>query len=151
MQIPQFPQYEEKIVMLVIPDSQYTCGILIQIGTQVIWKVMCMVNEQNFNKLSEAWRNTYVSTVMAGQLALSETAKNVFDLPTVRGPINTTKEVILSPFEMQTMPGSSKVMGHIKQVHVIIDPREQGFSNELVTTSTYFDLKPSSSRVKICL
>ena len=63
--------------MLVIPDSKYTYGILIQIGTQVIWMVMWMVNEQNINKLSEAWRNTYVNMVMAGQLTLGETAKDI--------------------------------------------------------------------------
>ena len=40
LQIPQFPQYEETLLMLVIPDSQYTYGIPIQIGTQVIQKVM---------------------------------------------------------------------------------------------------------------
>ena len=40
LQIPQFPQYEEMILMLVISDSQYTNGILIQIGTQLIQKVM---------------------------------------------------------------------------------------------------------------
>ena len=38
--IPQFPQYEEMILVLVILDSQYTYGISIQIGAWVIWKVM---------------------------------------------------------------------------------------------------------------
>ena len=68
--IPQFLQYEEMILILVIPNSQYTIGITIQIDTQVIQKVMHMVNEQNIKKLSEVWRNTYVSTVMGGQLTL---------------------------------------------------------------------------------
>ena len=71
--------------MLVILESWYTYRILIQIGTWVIWKVMQIVNEQNFSELTEAWRNTYVSTVSAGQLAFSETTKNVFNLSTVRG------------------------------------------------------------------
>ena len=84
--------------------------------------------------LNEAWRNTYVSTVMAGQLALGEVVKNVFDLSTVMGLITTKKEVIKSPFEMQTMPGISKVTGHIKWVDIITEPREQGFSNEVVAT-----------------
>ena len=110
-----------------------------------------MLNEQNFNELMEAWRNTYVSTVTAGQLALSKTAENIFNLSTVRGPIITFKEVILSPFEMQTVPGVSKVMGHVEWVPVIAEPKEHGFSNEVDATSTYSDLKPSSSRVKICL
>ena len=82
--------------MLVILDSQYTYGIMVQIGTHVIWKVLQMMNEQNFNKLSKAWRNTYVSTDTAGQLALDKNAENVFDLSTVRGLVTTPKEVILS-------------------------------------------------------
>ena len=52
--------------MLVILDSPYTYGIPIQIGTQVIQKVVQIVNEQNFNELMEAWRNTYVSTIKVG-------------------------------------------------------------------------------------
>ena len=65
--------------------------------------------------------------------------------------ITTPKEVILSPFEMQTMPGFNKVMGHVKPVHVITEPRQQALSNKVVATSMYNDLKPGSSRVKICL
>ena len=110
-----------------------------------------MVNEQNFNKLTEAWRNTYVSMVTAGQLALGKTADNVFNLLTVKGLIITSKEVILSLFEMQTVPGVSKVTVYIKWVHIIAEPRGQGFSTEVVATSMYSNLKPSSSRVKICL
>ena len=86
-----------------------------------------------------------------GQLALSETAKNVFNLSTVKGPIITSKEVTQFPFEMQTVSSVSKVIGHIRWVHVIAEPREQGFSNEVVATSIYSDLKSSSSRVRICL
>ena len=52
---------------------------------------------------------------------------------------------------MQTMPGVSKVTGHIKWVHVIAELREQGFSNKAVATSMHSDLKPSCSRVKMCL
>ena len=74
--------------MLFVLDSWYTFGVLIQIGTQVIWKVMQMVNEQNFNKLGEAWRNRCVSTVTAGQLALGKTAKNVFDFFHCQGDDN---------------------------------------------------------------
>ena len=61
---------------------------------------MQMVNEQNFNELSEAWRNTYVSTITAGQLAFGKPIKNVIDLSTVKGPLTTHMEVTLSPFEM---------------------------------------------------
>ena len=62
--------------------------------------------------------------------------------------ITTSQEVTLAPFEMQNVAGVSKVTGHIKWVHVIEEPKEQGFSNEVVTTSTYGNLKPGSSRVK---
>ena len=112
---------------------------------------MQMVNEQNFNKLTVAWRNKYVSIVTAGHLVLSKTRENVFTLSTVKGLIITSKEVTLSPFETQTVPGVSRVTGHVKQVHVIAEPREQGFSSEVVTTSMYSDLKPGSSRFTICL
>ena len=67
-------------------------------------------------------------------LAPSKTTDNVFNLSTVKGLIITSKEINLSFFEMQTIPGVSKVMGHVKWVHVIEEPQEQGFSNEVVAT-----------------
>ena len=102
-----------------------------------------MVNKENSNELTEAWRNTYMSTVTAGHLVFSETAVNVFNVSTVRGLILTSKEVTLSPFEMQTVPGVSKVTGHIKGVHVIAELRKQGFSNEVVANSTTLTLNPA--------
>ena len=69
---------------------------------------------RTLTNLTEAWRNTYISTATAGQLALSETVKNVFNLSTVKGPILPLRKVTLSPFEMQTVPGFSKVTGHVK-------------------------------------
>ena len=112
---------------------------------------MQMVNELNFNELMEVWRNTYVGMITAGQLVLSEPAEDIFNLTVVNGLITTSKEVTLSPFKIQTVTGVSKVTDHIKWVHVIAEPKEQGFSNEVVATSTYGDLKPGSSRVKIYL
>ena len=112
--IPQFPQYEETIIMLVILDSKKTYGIPVQIGNWVIWKVMQMVNEQNFNELMEASRNTYISTVTMGQLPLGETTRNVFNLSIVKGPIITSMEVSLCPFEMQIVSSVSKVIGHVR-------------------------------------
>ena len=62
---------------------------------------MGMVNEQNFNKLTETWRmvTETVRMVTVGQLALSETTvKNVFNLSNVKGLIITSKEVTLYLF-----------------------------------------------------
>ena len=79
---------------------------------------------------------------MVGQLALNETADNVFNLSTMKGLIITSKEVTLFPFETWTVSSVSKVTGHVRRVHVIAEPREQALSNEVVATSTYGDLKP---------
>ena len=136
LRIPQFPEYEETILMLVTLEHQYIYGIQIHtIGTQVIKEVMQMVKEQNFNELTEAWGYTYISMVTVGQLALGETAEKVFNLSIVKGWIITSKEVTLSPFEMQTVSSVSKVTGHHKRVHVIEETREQSLSNEVVPTS----------------
>ena len=110
----QFPQYEVTILMLVIPDNQYTYVIPIQIGTWQIQKVMQMVNNQNFNELMEAWRNTYVSTITVSQLVLGKVTEDVFNLSVGRGSITTSQEVTLAPFEMQNVSGVSKVTGHVK-------------------------------------
>ena len=101
---------------------------------------------------SSSWKLFYNSTRCSVPeiTSLLQGAKDMFDLSTSKGLIPITTEIHLSPFEMQTMPSISKDTGHAKQVHVITEPREQGFSNEVVATSTYEDLKLVSSRVKIC-
>ena len=100
--------------MLVNPDSQYTYGIPIQIGTWVIQKGMQMVNVQNFNKFKEAWRNTYISMVTVGQLAIGKITENVFNLSTIKGLIITSMEVTLSLFKIQAVSSVSKVTDHVK-------------------------------------
>ena len=84
------------------------------------------------NELTEAWRNTYVSTITVGQLALGKTMEDVFNLSVMKGLITTFQEVTLSPFETQTVATVSKVTGHVKQMHVIAEPKEPGFYNEVI-------------------
>ena len=112
---------------------------------------MSMVNEQNFSELTEAWQKTYISTITVGQLEPGKATEDVFNLSVLKGSITTSNEVILAPFKMQTVANVTKVTGHMKWEHVITEPKEQGFSSEVITTSTYRDLKPGSIRVKVCL
>ena len=58
----------------------------------------------------------------SGPVGTWHNPENVFNLSTMKGLIITSKEVTLSPFEMQTVSSISKVTGHVRWVHVISEP-----------------------------
>ena len=151
LKTPQFPEYEEKILMLVIPDSKYTHRVPVQIGTRVIaWSMKCVVQE-NPPQVVETCGSVYTSTVMAQKASVDRGLQETFDLEAVKGPIMTTKEVVLGPFETHQISGASKVTGHSKWVNIMAEPPDTIFSNQVVATSTYGELQPGSSRIGICL
>ena len=52
---------------------------------------------------------------------------------------------------MQRVQGICKITTHAKYVHVIVKPTERLISGEIITTSTYGELKPQSGWVGVCL
>ena len=69
--------------------------------------------------LSQCWKLAYVSTVLSNS---SQVSDQKFDLDQVKGKLVITKKVIISAFQMVIAKGLTKVTGHQKDVHVLVEP-----------------------------
>ena len=88
---------------------------------------------------------------MAYKASVDGCSWETFDLEAVKGPIMTTKEVVLGPFETHHFSGASKVMGHSKWGHILAEPPDTILFNQVVAASTYTELQPGFNRFGICL
>ena len=61
----------------------------------------------------------YVSTII---LKSSQVSDQEFDLDQVKGKVVTTKKVIVPAFQTVIARGLTKVTGHQKHVHVLVEP-----------------------------
>ena len=75
-----------------------------------------------------------------------------FPLNDVKGPVTTTQKVTILPFGTVNVQAKTSVKGHCMRVHVLT---ELALSPQLpasvVSTATYRELHPGSSRVPVCL
>ena len=119
LRIPQFLAYQEDDLMLVIPDSKYTYRVPLQLGTDVIGNIVQHIGPNNLAPVGPTWRNTFLSTGMAGKLVQRQANNPPFHLTLIDGPIVATQEIVLRPFETWDMKGATRVIGHTKRVNVI--------------------------------
>ena len=69
--------------------------------------------------LSQSWKLAYMSTII---LKSSQVSDQEFDLDQVKGKVVTTKKVMIPAFQTVIAGGLTKVTGHQKCVHVLVEP-----------------------------
>ena len=134
--------------MLVVPDSKYTSRVLVQVGIGVIEKLIQITTDEELNQASDVWKKTHLSMVLAKQLVRAEEQQ---DITSFHSSILTTKNVIIPPFTHVEISGLTKVWGHSKGIHVIVEPPERAFSGKAVAAPTYTEIKPRLSWVGMSL
>ena len=66
LQMLRIPDYEEMVVMLVIPDhSPYDERVPVQVGTRIIHKVFSQIDPEKLRDLDIAWKAVYMSTMLS--------------------------------------------------------------------------------------
>ena len=88
-------------------------------GSQIIDQVTNCITEEELKSLSQSWKLAYVSPVLSKS---SQVSDQEFDLDQVKGKVVITKKVIVPAFQMTIARGLTKVTGHQKHVHVLVEP-----------------------------
>ena len=172
LQILGIRNYNEDVLLLVIPTMTYSKMVLVVVGTKVIDKALSLMTMQELAKSTMTWRQAHFGAVMSGLLQLSHSGSDnskmggvecspqrsdpvevwKFQLDDVKGLVCTTKKVTIPPFGTINAWANMSVRGHCMQVHVLM---ELALSPQLpaavVPTATYGELCPGSSRVPVCL
>ena len=153
LQIPKVDQYNEDILLLVLPSNPYGRKVPVQIGTRVIDRVLQLVPDGEIIEAHEAWRRAQASVaLMAGMVQVGEQPPGKrFRLEDAEGPVAASKAIIVPPFETIKVQGITKIRGHVKGVHVMTEAPEKEYSNSVLTTRAYTELKAGSTRVGVCL
>ena len=76
------------------------------------------ITEEELQSLSQSWKLAYVGTIILKSLQVSD---QEFDWYQVKGKVVTTKKVIVPAFQTLVAKGLTKVTGHQKFVHVLVE------------------------------
>ena len=119
MQIPGISSFDQDVLMLIShTTTQYHRKVPIQVGSQIINQVTNCITGEELQSLSQSWKLAYVNTII---LKSSQVSDQEFDLDQVKGKVITTKKVIFPAFQTVVVKGLTKVTGHQKHVHVLME------------------------------
>ena len=96
----------------------YHRRVPIQVGSQIIDQVTNCITEEELQSLSQSWKLAYVSSIISKS---SQVSDQEFDLDQVKGKVVTTKKVTVPAFQTVIARGLTKVTGHQKHVHVLVE------------------------------
>ena len=71
LQIPGIKNYNEDVLLLVIPTTTYSKTVPVVVGTKIINKDLSLMTTGELAKATMTWRQTHFGAVMSGSLQLS--------------------------------------------------------------------------------
>ena len=173
LQIPGIRNYNEDVLLLVIPTMTYSKMVLVMVGSKIIDRALNLMTKGDLAKVTTMWRQAHFGAVMSGLLQLTCTSSDktemeeevghsslkgdpmevrMFCLNYVGGPVHTIQKVTIPLFSTVSVHANSSVKGHCMQVHVLMElmPGPQ-LPAVVVPTVTYRELHPGSSRyLSVC-
>ena len=173
LQILGIRNYNEDVLLLVIPTMTYSETVLVMVGSKIINKVLSLMTIGELVKATTTWQQAHFGAVMLGLLQLSHSGSHKnslgkgakhssqkgepvevwkFSLDDIKGLVCTTQKVTIPPFGTVNVHASTSVKGHCMWVHVLTEPMPgPQLPAAVVPMAAYGELHPGSSRVPICL
>ena len=120
MYISGISSLDQDVLMLVSHTSTHCHRrVPIQVGSCVIDQVTNCITEEELQSLSQSCKLAYVNTIISKS---SQVGDQEFELDQVKGKVVTAKKVKIPPFQIMIAKGLTKVTGHQKYVHVLVEP-----------------------------
>ena len=146
MRVPNVRVFDLDVLMLVIPESEYSRGVPITIGTIHIDEIIDLITDEELKAANRQWQRGIISRkVVVKQLQVKEN-KNVLDQ--VKGDVKLTRKIVIPPLETISVSGMTNINKHSKHVNIITEPREDG---DLFTVPCYSYMRPGSKRATVTL
>ena len=146
LQIPNVQTFDLDVLMLVIPESEYSKGVPVTIGTIHIDDIINLITDEELKLANHKWQRGIISRKVAVKSLQLKENKDVLDK--VTGDVKLTRNVQVPPMETITVLGITTVSLHTKQVNVVTKPREN--LDEYIIPS-YSYMRPGSKRVSVAL
>ena len=146
MRVPNVRAFDLDVLMLVIPESEYSRRVPVTIGTIHIDEIIDLITDDELKTANRQWQRGIISRkVVVKQLQMKEN-KDVLDH--VKGDVKLTRKVVIPPLETISVSGMTNVNKHSKRVNVITEPRED---EDLFTVPCYSYMRPGSKRASVTL
>ena len=146
LQIPNVQAFDLDVLMLVIPESEYSKSIPITIGTIYIDEIINLITDEELKLANRKWQRGIISRKVAVKSLQLKENKDV--LEKVTGDVKLTCNVQVPPMETISVSGITTVNSHTKRVNVITEPRED---LDEYTVPSYSYMRPGLKRVSVAL
>ena len=146
LQIPNVKAFDLNVLMLVIPESEYSKSVPVTIGTIHIDEIINLITDEELRLANKKWQRGIISRKVAIKSLQLKENKDVLDK--VTGDVKLTRNVQIPPMETITVSGITTVNSHTKRVNVITEPRE---NLDEYTVHSYSYMRLGSKRVSVAL
>ena len=146
MRVPNVRAFDLDVLMLVIPECEYSRRVPITIGTIHIDKIINLITNEELKTASCQWQCGIISRkVVVKQMQLKEN-KDILDQ--VKGEVKLTQKVVIPPLETISVSGLTNINKHSKRVNIITEPGED---DDEFTVPCYSYMRPRSKRAAVAL
>ena len=146
MRVPNVPAFDLDVLMLVIPESEYSRRVPIMIGTIHINEITDLITDEELKTASCQWQCRIISCkVVVKEMQLKEN-KDILDQ--VKGEVKLTQKVVIPPLDTISVSGLTNINKHSKRVNIVTEPRED---DDEFTVPCYSYMRPGSKRVAVAL
>ena len=146
LQIPNVQAFDLDVLMLVIPESEYSKTVPVTIGTIHIDEIINLITDKELKLANRKWQRGIISRKVAIKSLQLKENKDVLDK--VTGDVKLTCNIQIPPMETITVSRITTVNSHTKRVNAITEPRE---NLDEYTVRSYSYMRPRSKRVSVAL
>ena len=144
LEIPNVQAFDLDILMLVIPESEYSKSVPVTTGTIHIDEIINLITDEELKLANRKWQRGIISRKVAVKSLQLKENKDILDK--VTGDVKLTRNVQIPPMETITALGITTISSHTKRVNVITEPRED---LDEYTVPSYSYMRPGSKRVSV--
>ena len=76
LQIPGIANYNEDVLLLVIPTMTYSKMVLVMVGSKIKDRALSLMTQGELAKVTTTWRQAHFGAVISGSLQLSHMSLN---------------------------------------------------------------------------
>ena len=139
--------FDQDVLMLIShTTTHYHQRVAIQVGSHIIDQVTNCISEDELQSLSQSWKLAYVSTIISKSAPVTNLE---FNLDQVKGKVVTGKKVKIPALQTMIVKGLTKLAGHQKHVHVLVEPSPKCMSVFVLGYTS--ELRPGGPSVAVVL
>ena len=141
MQVPGIAAFDLDVLMLVIPESEYSKRVPITISTLHIDEILNLIMDEEIRQADKSWQRGIIARKITIKTAQLKENKDVLDK--VSGQVKLTCNVTIPALDTVNISGVTHVNTHSKRVNIITEPRED---LDEYTVPSYSYMRPGSKR-----